>query len=307
MDFQKWEEELGMNILRAYLKMPVNVIKFNREYQRDIQPSRLAKISASMAKYGYWPGEIVYLNEKHEAIDGNHRTRAALENNIEKIPATIVTFPTKELEAKFFILKNNHNSTLSPVEDWWAKYLGGHPYATLLYRLEDDPLSLFYRFIAIKGRETRNSKLTVPKAVNMINASVLGTTHPWNRRIDNYLVRQANEWLKDGHYESARFLSNRFLEFYKMCFGDSPSTNPDAYRADAVRAICVFYKKLKEAGHMDTEQKIKRAANKMAGFDFTNEFRKTDLAGKIMWLVSFFNKGKKSKSSRLKLDEISEI
>lgn len=283
-------EKLGMQVLVDYKMMAITEIKQNTQYQRMKERAREKRIARSIKEYGYWPQEVIILNELHEAIDGNHRIYGAKENGIDLIPCSIVTFPNKKLEAKFFTLKNSFNTQLKPIDFWHARYLSDHSYAKLLYTLEADSNSLFFEKIAIKNHDSKNTKFTLAKAIPIINTTVLGYSGPWCLKRDDLLTRKVEE----VEYCKVITNTNKFLSLYSAIFGESLSNKAIVNRTETLRAFCRFYHKLEKEKCLKTKNQITRVVGKMKTFIFTSEFLKTDLVGKTIALLSHFNKGKKT-------------
>ena len=282
-------EKLGMRVLVDYKMMPITEIKQNIQYQRMRDPYRERRVSTSIKEYGYWPQEVIILNELHEAIDGNHRVYGAKENGIKLLPCSIVTFPNKKLEAKFFTLKNSFNTKLKPIDFWHARYLSGHPYAILIYTLVADSNSLFFNKIAIKNHDTKETKFTLAKAILIINTTALGYSSPWCIKRDNFLTQK----VEATKYYTVLADTNKFLFMYSGIFGESIKHNAIASRIETMKAFCRFYYKLIKEKRPGAPQETTHVIRKMKTFIFTSEFLKTDLTGKTIALISHFNKGKK--------------
>ena len=290
---KSWGDDFGMKILREHVIIPTDEIKINHEYQRCIEVVRLRKITTSMSKSGYWPAEIIILNERYEAVDGNHRVHAAKKLGIKALPCAIVTFGTKKDEVRFFSHKNNWNTSLKPIDAWHAKHLGGHSVAGLLYTLEADPLSLLHDKIAIKGKETGQSKFVIGDILIIVNVACFGTTDVWNKRID---ARMAQSVSNTPYHEMVDKV-NAFVGFFYRCFGSDKRGNPLAYRRTSIRAFANFYNKLKNQHLINSKSDIDSAAIKMQTLSLSGAFLKTDLLGQIMFLVAHYN-NKKSQSKR---------
>lgn len=282
--------ELGMSVLIPYKELPIDSLKFNSSYQRALETPRWKRISESIKHTGYWPQEVVILNELHEIIDGQHRVVAAKKNGIRAVPVSVVTFPSKQKEAEFFARKNNWNTSLKPVDFWYARYLSGHPFACLIYRLVEDKASKLCGMVAIKGHETNKSKFYLGDALVMVNGCALGILHTWNKEND----KRSTERIISTTYEKIRDSVNDFLGFFYGCFGDDKRSNPIPYKSHCIRPEVIFYALLRDAGHLNSEPKKQAAINKMKSYVFTADFSKMDHSSKVIALVSHFNHKRKT-------------
>ncbi len=293
-------EKLGMEVLVKYQIMPVKNINVNTDYQRLREPARERRVTNSIKKHGYWPQEVVILNEKYEAIDGNHRVLGAKKNKIKDIPVSVVTFPNKKKEAEFFTIKNSFNTQLKPVDFWYARYLGEHPYAMILYDMTKNPESLLYNKIAIKGQRTEQSKFAIPSALIFINTAGAMMPFPWNQKYDEIIT---NKLITRGKMRILHDVNDLMLFFYD-CFGKEKQSNPIPYRRDSVRAICSFYHKCRKEGLLNTSLKTKTVIKKIRLFVFTQDFVKAEHVGKLMSLVNHWNKSRRANKLNYKIPGI---
>jgi hypothetical protein len=275
----------GMHIECAYKNVNPNELLFDKEYQRTIETARIRKISASIQKYGYWPQEVIIVTKDMRVIDGQHRAKSAIAEGLIKVPVSIVTFPTREKEAEFFAAKNNWNTSLKPIDYWFARYLAGELTAEYIYKLESDPESLLYKKIALKGRETDATKFNLNNVIMMMN-TIYGRTEPWKKDIDEFL----RDSLRKSGYMEVKLNLNKFLKWFYGIWGNSKLQNPIPYRKDSIRAICAFYNLL-----IKHEFEPEKAVNKMQSFVSTADFIRATMAGKVQALVVHFNHGKQKK------------
>jgi hypothetical protein len=280
---------MGMMVLNQYLEMDIDSMRFNNLYQRAIQRERWKRIFKSIESEGYWPQEVIILNELHEIIDGQHRVVAAKKLGIAVLPVSIVTFPNKQKEAEFFHKKNNWNTSLNPVDFWYARHLSGHPFACLLYRIVEDKSSLLYMKVAIKGHETNDSKFYLNDAISIINICALGVNHSWTKSNDEAIT----SLFIASSYEAVKASVDDFLLFFYGCFGAKKTSNPIPYKSHCIRPIALFYTLLRNGGLLKTESGRRSAINKMKEYVFTADFLKMTHSGRIFALCAHFNFKKK--------------
>jgi len=291
-NYEQTVNELGMKVIFKYTEIPCSQIKLNLEYQRCIDNTRLKKISDSIKKYGYWPQEVIIINNKYEVIDGQHRFVAAKQNGINIIPVSIVSFPCKENEAKFFTLKNNYNTSLKNIDYWHAAHIAKHPLANILYSLNYDDDSLLKDMIALKGTNTEHSKFSTAQCMLMISQIGLNLGDRWNKQTDERITQKA----KETAYIAIKQNINLFCKWFYDCFSSKKRDNPIPYRDKSFRSIVTFYRLLKKQNFLITGLTGYRTIiNKIQQYTFTNDFVKTDQIGQIMALVNHFNKNKRHK------------
>ncbi len=293
----KWEDDFNVEILNDYVLINVDKIKFNKEYQRGIEPQRLKRVISSIKKYGYMPQEVITLNEKFEAIDGNHRVTAAKHCKLSSVPCSIIKFETKIDESKFFSQKNDWNNKLKPIDAWHAKYIAKHETALTVYRLEEDDNSLFFNYIAIKTKNTK-TKFNVSDAVNIISTCALDYLITWKQAEDNKILNK----IRNTEYSKILYDTNNFLDIFYDIFGKRLD-NPSAYRSKCISAFLSFYYKLKTNDLLTTNKKIRDLKNKMKNFHIGDAYLKTDHVGMVVMLINHFNY-KKSFKNQLRVETI---
>jgi hypothetical protein len=267
----------------------------NETYQRPIEPSRKNRIATSMRDSGYWPFEVIILNEKHEVIDGQHRVSAAKMVGIKYVLVCIVSFPSHEKEAMFFTVKNSYNPLLSPIHFWHARYESKHPIAVLMYKLESDPESKMYGKIAIKGKATARVKYPINQFFTLLLPVIGIKESTWMRRLDNRIINAIN----GTNYAFIKNNINKLSSWIELCFGEKQD-NPTAYLSHNIRSIVLFYFLL-----IDNNIKPDSTINKMKSYAVTAEFAKMSRAGKIYSLISHYNSGRKV-GSRMKYNVIND-
>jgi hypothetical protein len=284
MGIQNYE----MEIISKNSIVDIDLLKFNKEYQRAIDSRKKKRIFDSINANGYWPQEIVTVNHLMEIIDGQHRVIVAKEIGIKKIPVVIVKFPTLQQETMFFADKNNWNTSLKPVDFWHSRYLAEHPYALLIYRLNSDSESLLCSRIAVKGHATKKSKFTISNVLHMTNAAI-GVSHPWTKGRDNKLC----DAIDSMPYQLIREYINTFLNFFYGSFGEDKRSNAIAYRGSSIRSIVIFYILAYKQGLILSPSTMAKFIKKMSFYIFTSDFIKTEHSGRIQGLVNHFNSKRK--------------
>lgn len=284
MIWQRGEREYGMRILVAYRLITISSVKFKAEYQRPIESFRKNRISKAIQKWGYFPASLITLNELYEIIDGQHRVLAAQENDVDVIPACVVTFPDKQKEAAFFKEVNSFSSKQKPVDYWHASYMAGESYATLFYRLYEDKSCLLNNMVAVKDHRSEHQKFNVSDVLSMVNYLVLGIYGPWSLRVDE----RCTELASHVEYEEARRKINDFLKWFFACFGDDKKANNLPYLAHSIRALLGFYCLLHDKHEVDMPTTV----NRLKKFVFTSEFQRMEYSGKVAILVGYYNRGR---------------
>lgn len=266
-----------MKNLRTY---DVTELRFNPIYQRVFEQPRYNEIKESINKNGYWDHSIIVVNRKLEVVDGQHRWQAAKNCGIRRVTVSVVDFESKEKEAEFFWTINNYKSTHLKTKDYWfARYMSSDVIANALYSLCDYNISSLYKKIALKGHDTF-SKLNINSALSLINYSVSGTVHNWERSRDDYLASNIN---KIGIKEVVS-RTNDIMNFIYGTFGIISKQNPKPYGTSNFRAILIFHKLLDQNDLLDDAAK-----KKMQSFIFTSEFDRLPRVMKVQSLVNWFN------------------
>ncbi len=294
VDMDNWNKDFGMEIIKDYTLVEIAEIKVNKEYQRNIEPLRLRGIVKSIEKYGFWPSEVIILNELKEAVDGNHRVAAAKKLGLFSVPCSIVTFPTKNDEIRFFSHKNSWNTSLKPVDAWEAKYKAEHPLAELIYMLECDEVCKFCNKIAIKNKANKSTKFSIPDAIVIINASAFMNIDPWKQQIDYQICEKINSM----KYIEIADATDSFLSMFFAIFGEHKNENTIAYRSDSIRAYCKFYISLMKSGVISTTKKRQAVINKMKTMAINQAFLKADYINKYLFFATHYN-NKKSIENRI--------
>lgn len=293
------EKKFGIKIVKPHIMIdPRNLKKIGLHYQRFLELRRQKNIEESIKQYGYWPSQVITVNENHEIIDGQHRWRAALNQNISKVPICIVSFPSKEMEAEYFWHCNDYNTKLNQPCYWAARYEANDIIAKILYELEADAHSFFCNFIAIKGKQTSQSKLTIAHALSIIVSMTLDYSWKWERRYDKLIKRK----IEALGYREISIRCNLFLKWFFDCFGNEKKHNPIAYNGNTIRAIISFFLLLKKQGFLNSQ--YINTVNKMRQFVFVSEFIRTPQIGKIHFFINHFNAGRSKNKLEYKNKDI---
>lgn len=108
--------------------VPVDKIRIDRNYQREINSGRVAQILRDFTWEQFGAVMLTELPDgTYNCYDGQHRTKAAsLHPDIEEVPATVV--PSKEMaqEAGAFLGVNLNRTAVTPVERYWAGLTAGN-------------------------------------------------------------------------------------------------------------------------------------------------------------------------------------
>lgn len=286
------KSDLGLKVLTKYDVMPIENLLFNEVYQREIEPPRTKKLYISISKHGYWPNEVIILNERYEIIDGQHRVLAAKQCGIKQLPVTVFTFPDKIKEAAFFKLKNSFNPSLKPTSYFGASFKADDAYAKLLYELTwIDQKSLLLYKCKLKENKTKEAIFSITDVAIIIN--YIGLNHRDIFKKDREPT--VNKIVNNTPYVEIRNKINKFVLWFFESFGEKTKENKQPYKSKTLRSIVVFYNALERAKYFNSDKEYKRSIEKFKSFKFQNEFHKFDHIAQIMTLVNHFNKGKKDK------------
>lgn len=102
--------------------VPVDLIIVDRNYQREIKPTRVAQI---LREFNWAQFGAISLNEhddgRYSVYDGQHRTAAARAHpHILEVPAVCVRVGGTSQEAQAFIGMNVNRTAVTTVERFWA-------------------------------------------------------------------------------------------------------------------------------------------------------------------------------------------
>jgi hypothetical protein len=277
------ENEFGMTLIETK-KVPIESLKFNRDYQRVKQPARVKQIKQGMIACGqFLPDRPITVNQKNEVVDGQHRLWAAMEMGYSIVPIVKYHFKTPELEAKYFIFINNYDPRLKATDYWYANLLSKDPIAIFLYRLDEDFNSALKNKIALKGKET-NHKWSITPTLEVIGLALGYSNENWTKSLHGKWVAA----LKFRGQKEVMLEVNEFVVWYEAIFG-LKNKNPFAYYLDSFRAIKLLYYKLKRKGWHNQPTTI----NKMKSFQIDSAFIAAPLAGKKQLLIGHYNHRKK--------------
>ena len=281
---EKPDNDFGMTLIEVHKKVPVESLKFNQDYQRAKQPSRVRQVKNGLIACGqFLSDKPITVNQNNEVVDGQHRLWAAMELGYNHVPIAKYKFATPELEAKYFIFTNNYDPRLKTPDLWYANLLSKDPIAVFMYRLDEDPNSILKDNIALKHKET-NYKWRIPPTLEIIGLASGDPHHNWTKQIHpKWITLLSNKGQKNTLIEV-----NEFVSWYQSIFG-MKKKNPFAYYTDTFRAAKLLYIKLKEKGWHNKQSTI----NKMKSFQVDSAFIAAPLAGKKQLLIGHYNHQKK--------------
>jgi len=277
------ENNFGMTLIDSNKKLPVESLKFNRQYQRATETARKESVKQSIIDCGhYLPDQSITVNQDNEVVDGQHRLLAAIDLGINAIPATIYNFSDKKKEAAFFVHINGFDQRLNQVDYWYGRFLAGDPVAEFLYYLESSKESSLYEKIVVKGSNT-SKKISTTMALAIIMYAVGFKNKNWQKKDHPALVTR----LKQAGEKKVLFFINDFVSWYESIFG-TKKENTVAYNLDVFRAILALHIRLASEGL----QNQKNTINKLKRFNLGTAFITAPLAGKKYQLIDHFNKGR---------------
>ena len=277
------ENRFGMKLLETAKKVPVESLKFNRDYQRATETARKESAKKGMIACGqFLPDKPITVNQDNEIVDGQHRYIAAKEIGMTHVWAVRYLFTDKQKEAEFFIFINNFDQRLKTADYWYANYLAKDTLAVFLYEMNENPESALKNMIALKGSET-NSKWTISNAQDALGTAI-GFDTNWKKDSHHHWVARIEAY---GN-KTVMHKTNLFVKWYHDVFGLKSET-PWSHRKDVFRAIKFLYLKLEEIGNAHSKDTV----NKMKSFVVDSSFLAAPLIGKKNMLVSFYNKNRK--------------
>ena len=282
------QNEFGMVLVEANKKVSAKTLNFNRNYQRATEHSRKEKVKKSMLSCGQFLSEkSLTVNQDDEVVDGQHRLLAALEIDWESVPITKYYFTDPQSEAAFFSHINGFDERLGAKDYWYSKYLSGDPIATFIYNLDENYHTALKDKIRLKGKDTKDSKLSIGQVLECLAIGIGYNTSNWEKTRHDKWVKQFNKFT-----ESALLIViDDFISWYEQIFG-TKKENPIAYRQDSFRAIKFFYLALKKKGLHNKKTTI----YKMKTFNLDVAFVTAPLHGKNYQLINHFNKGRRKET-----------
>lgn len=288
------ENIFGMSLISSNRLVPIESLQFNRNYQRSVEKARVEKVKSSMCECGmFLPGEALTVNQNNEIVDGQHRYIAAKELDYSEVPVIKYRFESVEKEAAFFMHINNYDPRLSTVDHWFGLLASGDPFAELMYFLDENSSSALYNKIALKGRQTKKTKMTISQAAECVLTAVGENSNNWDK------VRHKKQAARVCSMSRPVILKNlnQFVRWYEEIFGTKQDA-PWAYRVDSFRAVRMLYGRLKEKGLHDNKSTI----NKMKSFNMDASFIAAPIQGKKYQLIDHFNKNRKTNRIEYSID-----
>ena len=277
------ENRFGMKQLESAKKVPIESLKFNRDYQRATEHARKENAKKGMIACGqFLPDKPLTVNQDNEIVDGQHRYLAAKELGHKTVPVVRYSFASKQKEAEFFIFINNFDQRLKAADFWYASYLAKDTMASLMYELNESDLSALKNNIALKGSET-NSKWSISSVQEAIGLAIGNDTN-WQKKAHTAWTNK----IESMGTKTVVSRVNMFVRWYHDIFG-LKSDAPWAHRLDVFRAIKFLYLKLESINNTHSRDTI----NKMKSFVVDSAFISAPLIGKKMHLVNHYNKSRK--------------
>lgn len=274
---------------------PVEKLKINKAYQREIEPIRLAKIKSSMRKKGFLSCRPIAVSQNYNVLDGQHRLKAAIDLGIKDVPIGIIECKEEKDEANCFVQLNGFNTRLSPKDYWAAKRKADDPMAKLLYFFNDDERSLLHGKIAIRGSNAK-ARFSIAQVFDMLIIVVLGINCHWKLDRDNQFTRLAEK----TSCESALTKMNLFFEWFFACYGNDKHLCPMMNKNESLRSVAIFYTKLFNRGFIPTstktdknKQKLEVAIKITRSFEFPPDWDRISLPTKVEMLLNHWNRKKK--------------
>lgn len=271
-----------MRILKTiYEEETCNILGDTKEYQRPIEKSRLEKIKKSIGKHGYFPHEVIVLNQDNQCVDGQHRLQAAKDCNVTKIPCVKWYFNGIVEETEMFTHLNSFNTMLKSVYIWHSRKIWGCPIAEMVYKLHEDPDSPFYNMVRVKGNDSvRNDK----KKFTIVSLIQLMNTLCFNLRAPHYKYSTLNNRMEQNFanldYRDALAKGYEFMRWFKV-FADN---NPDWYGQRLIPAISIVFKSLKEQGFLDNQRRTNGFAKHLRSMSIIKPFPNEHRSTKIMMI-----------------------
>ena len=187
-----------------------------------------------------------------------------------------------------FVLFNDWTERQKPKDLWHAKYLREDVYAVYLYRLEDDPMSFFYRKIALKHKDTKDSKFSIAETLNIINGSVLNVAEAYKSNNASGLDRK----IAEIEYDTVKNTANLFLRWFYDCFGRDKTQNFLPYGAKPIRALIGVFLAIRKSGWFNINHEYRRTIRKMQQFVFTSPMLTANHESITDMIIVYLNRGK---------------
>lgn len=266
----------------------IDSLDLTAPYQRW-EPARYNKLKRRIKKYAYdakYP--IAITKDGKIVIDGRHRWQVCKDLGFKEILAVEYSCLSLNDQIDLFVLFNDWTEKQKPKDLWYAKYLRGDVYAVYLYKLEDDPISFFHQKIALKGKDTKDSKFSIAETLNIINASVLNVAEAYKTDNGPSLERR----IAEIEYETVKNGANLFLKWFYDSFGRDKIQNPLPYGAKPIRALIGVFLAIKRNRWFNTNHEYRRTITKMQQFVFTPSMLTANTESITDMIILYLNRGK---------------
>jgi len=286
------EGRYGRRVLTEPHFVPIDSIIEVPEYQRTLKEAIIKKIMRSLTDWGFRDDGLIEVNELMQIIDGQQRLEAARRLGLSEVKIQILQFPSKAIEAKYFVSKCNEfaSTPLDAPDEWNGFHESNDIIANVLYMIgRDDNASVLKGKVALRGCATVKTKITIGATLEVANKIGVGIPKHWERRHHtkfSMLYEQAG-------YVKIRDGVNNFFNWLFTTFGEKKD-NPMVYRAKVFRSLIIIFQLLRDSGHLSTVRKYNSVVRKFQTFVFTQPLLQMDQAAVTLALASHFNKGRKT-------------
>ncbi|MBO6930621.1 MAG: hypothetical protein JJ856_13695 [Roseibium sp.] len=244
--------------------VPVEKIRVDHNYQRELRPKRVAQILKEFCwrKFG-----ALMLNEHPDGMltvyDGQHRAEAARQHSrVSEVPATIVAVESMAEEAEAFLGVNINRSAVTPVERYWAGLEAGDQIALRVRDVLASASCEVVQAAGCDGHNKTNAVTAVTRAINTYGDASVGfacrvLSQGWSSDSKalkgTVIVAIARLHRNNNHVDEKRMLkmleqndrncvSGNAEALRKISGGDAPTA--------IAKTICELYNKGLQKGHI---------------------------------------------------------
>lgn len=109
--------------------VPLDAIRVDRNYQRDLRPGRVRQILKEFAWSKFGALQLAQQPDgRFNVVDGQHRHAAAVAHpGVTEVPAVIFVPGEGRAEAEAFLGVNTDRTAVTPIERYWAGLEAGDP------------------------------------------------------------------------------------------------------------------------------------------------------------------------------------
>ncbi len=255
------QQNLGdfCNVLTPDTKIAVRDLVINEKpYSRGIESYRLKARKKSIANYGWYPMEKITVLPDKIVLDGNHRVQGCIDLGFLdlEIPATIIDPHNYLLEAGLFMVLNADNPTLGAIAWWRGKNEAGDIVANLIWKLNADPNSNFYKKIRIV--DNKSYPFTMPIVCSILNVVVFNAIDFYKRSRGHHPRLTTN--VTTVSYNTILQKTNKYIDFVESAFEKYDlRDNQVPYLNTFQRGIMRFYILLTRNNKLNRQDDIDRA------------------------------------------------